>query len=646
MGRVIRLGLLAIIVSVLMGAGSLQAQSWSAGGFCATHEYLCTDNRYNYQNGLHIGHDEPAVLFYSNVAGAGNSAIYNFTLPKDPPKLPNQAGTGGTFNFQLHPTFWFGMAVCDTQSFPEFTQTCNPDTDANIFDNSDSNASDYIGKHPGAGFVEMQFYPPGWVTWPNGGTSCDARHWCAALNIDSFNFDPNHGVDNNDACVNGPVGRESVNFAFITKSGQADTAAAPGNTQHFLPNLRTDFLMNPGDNITLDMHDTADGLEVIVYDNTLRTKGSMTAGTANGFAQVEFQPNSGTCNTSPYAFHPMYATSGPHTRVPWAVHSYNISFSDEIGHWDYCSSVDLNSPNLVCTQSGKSATDDDFCFPASYSSRVKVGGCTDEDLDFDGTSYLPDWPGTASSASMDKQLHAAPITFGSPLLNPTTPGALASFDMFSFEADMPAFEPNPPCDSSAGTGCTNPPAGAAFYPFFSTGTQTPPRAFRLAGTCAWQFGGASIAGSTNDFGGVSQYGSLLGLEFPEPGGAQVAFEDFRSASASNPCEATPPSLTLPTKPIAFGTVVVGRHSAVHPLRIANPSIYPMTLGITLPGDYQLATGRSTTCPNPPAPLAPGARCQYGVTFMPSVSGPDNGTATIESNASNASLTVSLTGTGR
>ncbi len=67
----------------------------------------------------YTGHDEPSALFYSNTPGAGNSYISHLTLPNDPPTLPLQDGTGGTFNFQLHPTFWFGMAMCDTRCDPE-----------------------------------------------------------------------------------------------------------------------------------------------------------------------------------------------------------------------------------------------------------------------------------------------------------------------------------------------------------------------------------------------------------------------------------------------------------------------------------------------------------------------------------------------
>jgi len=208
--------------------------------------------------------------------------------------------------------------------------------------------------------------------------------------------------------------------------------------------------------------------------------------------------------------------------------------------------------------------------------------------------------------------------------------------MQTFEADLPIFEPS--CNTVTGAGCTNPPTGADFYPFYSTNTEKD-------GGCVWQFGGASIAGSTGDFGANTQYGSLFPLAFVEGGSAETFLDDYQGTPAPNPCNATEPSLTLPTKPIAFGTVRVGKTSAVRPLRISNASLYPMTLGIAVTSDYHVAAGRTTTCPNPGV-LAPGGKCQYGLTLMPFASGPDNGVATILSNASNATLTVSLTGTGR
>src|SRR5262249_45237524 len=52
--------------------------------------------------GEYTGHDEPSLLFYSNTPGSGNSNTYQLTLPGEPKVLPNQAGTAGTWNFQLH----------------------------------------------------------------------------------------------------------------------------------------------------------------------------------------------------------------------------------------------------------------------------------------------------------------------------------------------------------------------------------------------------------------------------------------------------------------------------------------------------------------------------------------------------------------
>src|SRR5436853_4364926 len=66
---------------------------------------------------------------------------------------------------------------------------CQPDADANIFIGTTptfDGGTNYLGQHPGMAFMEMQFYPPGWVSWPSG-NSCDATRWCAALNIDSLN---------------------------------------------------------------------------------------------------------------------------------------------------------------------------------------------------------------------------------------------------------------------------------------------------------------------------------------------------------------------------------------------------------------------------------------------------------------------------
>lgn len=495
--------------------------------------------------GAYTGHDEPSLLFYSNTPGSGNSNIYRLTLPMDPPNPPSQDGTGGTFNFQLHPAFWFGMAMCDDQSAPNpggsalagANVLCTPDSDANIFTNLAPGNPNYIGKHPGTAFMEMQFYAPGWIKWPPG-DSCDPSKWCAALNIDSLSTNMNTGVANNSDCL-GIAGIEPVNFAFITKNGVAHAPANPvdATLATFTPDPSKDLMMESGDTLTVDMHDTPDGFEVVINDVTKGISGSMKASVANGFGQVNYAPTAKTCTVTHAPFHPEYATSSENTRVVWAAHSYNVAFSDEIGHFEYCNAV--SGQGGVCTQDGvgdKDATlsgneDDVYCFappfqPPIQSTRVKVGGCFDTDADFDGVPYQHVWPGSGSSVAQDAALHPTSILFTSPKFNGTQ-----SYARAAFETDLPRieFDTIPRCNRTTGANCVNPPVGANFYPFYSTGTS--------GGQCVWQLGGANIPGTTNTFGGNStaEYGPLLSLAYPGTAGVFFRYNNFRNVLSSNPC---------------------------------------------------------------------------------------------------------------
>ena len=517
------------LATVVSTGGTARANKPVGAPFCGTRSALCSEpmEPWGY-NGQYIGHDEPSLLYYSDKAGAGNNNTYNLQLPKEPPIPPNQAGTGGTDNFQLHPAFWFGMAMCDTQSAPEFTDQCAADSDSNIFTSTDPSSPNYIGKHPGTAFMEMQFYPPAWTPWP-AGVSCDAEKWCAALNIDSFSENMNTGQVNNGACLNS-VGIEPVNFAFITKSGVAQAPANPVNSTlaTFTPNHEQDLFMGPGDWLTVSLHDTAAGFQVVIYDRTSGQTGSMTASIANQFGQVKFDPNGTTCQNIPYAFHPMYASSSENTRVVWAAHSYNVAYSDEIGHFEYCNAVDPNTGN--CTAAGVTDPtgvdgDDAGCFPASASLRVKISGCIASDGDFDGPEYGNNWPGTNPNVDMDKRYHSTAITFSSPLINGSQ-----QFSRVAFETDLPRIEAT--CNRHTGVGCVNPPPGATFYPIYTTRN--------IEASCVWQEGGPYIPGTTNTFGGSSttEYGPLLLLTYPAPGWTTSSrFNDFRQVLSFNPCPA-------------------------------------------------------------------------------------------------------------
>jgi len=533
MRRLLGGALAAAAALVLLGlfAGSAKA----AVPHCDEPYALCTEpvDSIGY-GGEYTGHDEPSLLFYSDTPGAGNSSLYHIRVPSDPKVLPNQSGTAGTWNFQLHPAFWLGMALCDNQSAPEYTHDpCVADSDTNIFDGTDESAPDYIGKHPGTAFLEVQFYPPGWAPWPPG-VSCDASKWCASMAIFSFNSDQNTGVPNNADCLN-TVGIEPANFAFLTRSGVPH--APPGPLDQtlgtFTPDPSADLFMNSGDELSVDIHDGSAGLTVIVHDATTGQTGSMTASADNGFAQVLYEPDSATCNQAPYSFRPMYATSSEHTRVPWAAHSYNVAFSDEIGHFEYCSLVAQEGGE--CLDNGEQLDgDDDGCFSASFSLLVRIGGCIATDNDFDGVSYQRVWPGTDPNRGQDKKYHPTPITFTSPLFNGSE-----NYSRIAFEADLPRIEAadfGGSCDRFTGNGCVNPPPGSNFYPIYSTGSSsgTP------SGHCVWQLGGPYIKGTRNAFGGNSaaEFGPLLFSFYPNPDPTiRLRTNNFRNVLSSNPCPA-------------------------------------------------------------------------------------------------------------
>jgi hypothetical protein len=488
----------------------------------------------------YVGHDEPSLLMYSNTPGSGNRVRYNVTLPKDPtPANPTQPGK--SYNFELNGALWFGLALCDTQSYPEQVSTCTPDSDSNVVDPTVS------PNHPGTAFMELQFYPPGWVPWPVwsvaiGADTCSPTKWCAAMNVFSLLEDPINGTLQNPTCA-AKVGIETFQFAFVTKNGVAQAPANPldATLATYTPNPKQDLFMNSGDNLQVAMHDTADGLRAEINDLSTHQSGSMTASPSNGFVQIKYDPTGTSCNGIPYAFHPMYSTSSEQTRVPWAAHSYNVGFSDEIGHFQFCNGaavpatpfgLDGNGNPVVCpagNTEGSGANqrptdaEDDFCFPASEALLYKVQGCSETNEGFDGVSYTPVWP------DGNTKLHPTPFQFTSGL---TGANYDQPYQRVAFEADLPAVESNT-CNRRTGAGCTLIPttdygAPAQFYPFFTT--------TNVKGTCNWQFGD-DTPGDTNNFGHNAQYGSLLPLSYYAfgGGGATVTrFNDFRG-TIPNPC---------------------------------------------------------------------------------------------------------------
>ncbi|HEY2306690.1 MAG TPA: hypothetical protein VGI05_12490 [Streptosporangiaceae bacterium] len=498
----------------------------------------------------YVGHDEPSNLFYSNVPGSGNHMTYSVTLPHDPsPVNPNTPGK--SYQFELNGALWFGMALCATQSYPEQVSTCTPDSDSNIVDPAVS------PNHPGTAFVELQFYPPGWVPWPTwqvavGASGCDPTKWCAAMNIFSLAEDPVAGTLLNPTCA-ARTGTEYVNFAFISKNGRTEAPANPvqSTTATFTPDPRNDLFMNSGDNLSVSMRDTTNGLQAVINDLTTGQSGSMTASAANGFGQVQYDPTGTSCVNIPYNFHPMYSTASEQTRVIWAAHTYNVAFSDEIGHFENCNGpnpipatpfgVDASGNPIACpagnTEGFGSSTsptdgDDAFCFPGSEALRIHINGCSLTNTGFDSLDYQPVWPDGNTA------LHPQPFLFSSPVTGP--PGDPVQYSRTAFEANLPRLEGGQ-C-RAAGVGCTLFPTTdrgtpTAFYPFYSA-FQNGVQDEQTEGGCMWGFGN-DLPGATTDFGRNTQYGSVLSstyLIFGGGGAAHNLFNNFRQI-IPNPCPA-------------------------------------------------------------------------------------------------------------
>jgi hypothetical protein len=527
------------LLLLLAGPGATSTTASKLSGYdeplCTGHSSLCADV-YSNPGDEYVGHDEPSLEFKSGEANSGNDITYNVTLPDDPPTKPNQDGSGGTWNFELRPTFWFGLTLCDTQSAPEYTSTCTPDSDANNLVGTNPAAPDYIGKHPGNAYMELQFYGPGYVPQFEG-FGCAANKYCAAMTIDSLVANQNDGVDNTPACDNYILGGvEPINWAYVTKSGVSQAPADPLFTGTFddpnfsavNPDYNRDLMMSPGDRITIHMHDTPAGFRIDLTDQTTHQTGSMTASIANGFAHILYTPGASTCTSAPYAFHPEYSTANPRGNT-WSAHTYNVAYSDEIGHFENCPALDanLNCATAGADDPGGLDDDDTGCVPGKDAFTVHINGCFTADDDFDGPSYQNDWPGTLPDPKADQKVHPQPVLFTSP----TTNGG-HNYPTIAFEADLPRIEST--CDRTTGVGCVNPPPGAQFYPFYSTTVAN--------GTCTWQEGGPFLPNTVDNYGGSSaaEFGPLLATTYPEPGPTIARlFNNFNSGDIPNGCPVSP-----------------------------------------------------------------------------------------------------------
>src|SRR5205085_6420031 len=103
-----------------------------------------------------------------------------------------------------------------------------------------------------------------------------------------------------------------------------------------------------------------------------------------------------------------------------------VAFSDEIGHFEHCSTVDSEGGACTSNNEGSLDGDDEGCFSAAVSLLAPVGGCIATDNDFDGVSYQKVWPGTDPNRGQDKKYHPSSILFKSPVFGHRTSAAWRS----------------------------------------------------------------------------------------------------------------------------------------------------------------------------------------------------------------------------
>jgi hypothetical protein len=304
----------------------------------------------------------------------------------------------------------------------------------------------------------MQFYPPGFSPFITQ-ISCDLTHWCASLHINSLECTLGFEFCN-------PNCLEPTNFAFIQMDGIPTGPPGPASATDatFTPNAQT-LLMNQGDRLKITIKDTPTGLLNRIDDLTTGKSGFMVASAANGYQSLDVN----TCAPTNFSFHPEFSTAKFGNFVPWAALQANVGFASEIGHFE-------PGPN------GDGDADDAPCFPGPT-----LPGCIDlatgGDTDFDGTSYLPDWPDGTSNTPTSVQLKA-PLSNGH------------RYPALQFETDLLASEFT--CNPD-GSGCTVPPPGAVFYPFYAQSGK--------GANCRLTFGNDISGATINDFGRDLQYGT-------------------------------------------------------------------------------------------------------------------------------------------
>ena len=503
---------------------------------------LCTDpnggvwkgKSYRFEdNGVYVGHDEPSIKFISSAAGSGNNFTYVNRLSIDPhgkPTISANAKNPRADYAELSPAPWFGLPICDPGSYPQ--NPCTPDSDSNSGAINDPNAA-------GSAFMELQFYPPGYGPFVDA-PSCDPTHWCAALTIDSlesqFNFanlNPNCEEPVNFAFLQrngvpaGPPSPQLTDLSTFTPNNQTllmnpgdvvathiqDTkngllAAVSDLTTH-----QTGYIVASAKNGFMNTnYKTCAGTPFNFHPeyNTASQQNQVPWAALEGGVLMEqeighFEPCSSIKNGLPYtASFPDGSTFADNSTAQTCVGGFEGKGQVGEGPCNASTGVCQNATTedgAKCPSDSLASGDlcefsDMTCVKAGPRPVVENGtvvkwdwpiaGCQDNffqngDLDFDGSSYVRDWP-NGSPRLPTSFAYIGPISHGKP------------YPQIQFETDVAGSEQL--CNVTTGADCTAPPIGAKFYPYWT-----------LSRSCTWNFGTVIPGVTKQSFGGDGQYGT-------------------------------------------------------------------------------------------------------------------------------------------
>jgi hypothetical protein len=491
-------------------------------------------------NGWYVGHDEPSVKFISSQPSSGNTMTYSMRVSRDPAAAPTATGSVTDYG-QLSVAPWFGLPICDPKSYPQ--NSCTPDSDTNGGSISDPNAA-------GSAFMELQFYPPGFTPFVDA-PSCSATKWCAAVNIDSLECTFGEATCNGN-CIepvnfaflqtNGvPAGPPSPQLA------DASTFTPNANTLMINPgDVLQVSITDPAQGFTTTVRDlttgqtgfmTASAVNGFMNTNiadcsgtpftfhaeysTARIQNQVPWTALEGGVLMEQEIGHGeVCNSvtnqdpvnfgypggQSYTDPNVYDTCAGGSEGPSATGEGPCSGV-------ICQNATTQGPTgpVACPTNNAASGAlcefaDGYCFqqgtrtatlngvPVTESSRANEcynNRFQNGDLDFDGQSYVPDWPNGSPNFPTSFQ-YAGPFTTGG-----------GTYPQVQYETDVGGSSNL--CNPATGAGCTVPPTSAKFYPFWSLG-----KANSLPGSngtvCLWNFGNDQL-NTVLDFGKDAQYGT-------------------------------------------------------------------------------------------------------------------------------------------